>query len=171
MSAPEQLALQRLAGRTASRVPVSAQEASWIYDQATIQAAGRRLDARIDPGKQEDPALVVAVLQPCLGIGERLQCSCRPVQTDQRAGQPPPGPRDDDGGVGGGTSQVGALLRPGLCHRKGRTSFNVRLPLASDVRETGSSDGPSCTLGAGWRSFLKRSRKVQSHGLCDLVCV
>jgi predicted kinase len=67
VSAPKQLALQRLAARTAPRVAVSAQEASWIYDQAAIQAAGRRLDARIDTGEQQDPALVVAVLRPLLG--------------------------------------------------------------------------------------------------------
>jgi hypothetical protein len=46
---------------------VSAREASWIYDQATIQAAGRRLDARIDTDEQQDRASVVAVLGPLLG--------------------------------------------------------------------------------------------------------
>jgi hypothetical protein len=65
--APKQGALRRLAGRTARRVPVSVQEASWIYDQATVQAGGRRLDARIDTGSQQDPASVVAVLGPLLG--------------------------------------------------------------------------------------------------------
>jgi hypothetical protein len=44
-------------------VPVSVREASWIYDQA----GGRRLDARIDTGRQQDPASVVAVLGPLLG--------------------------------------------------------------------------------------------------------
>ena len=67
VSAPKQLALQRLADRTIRRVPVSAREADWIYDQATTKAAGRHLDARIDTGKQHDPASVVAVLQPLLG--------------------------------------------------------------------------------------------------------
>ncbi len=67
VSAPKQVALQRLADRTSRRVPVSAQEADWIYDQATIQAAGRRLDARIDTGKQQDPASVVTVLGRLLG--------------------------------------------------------------------------------------------------------
>ena len=67
VSAPKQVALQRLADRTARRVPVSAREASWIYDQATIQAAGRRLDARIDTDEQQDRASVVAVLGPLLG--------------------------------------------------------------------------------------------------------
>jgi hypothetical protein len=46
---------------------VPAQEASRIYDQATAQAAGRRLDARIDTGKQQDPASVVALLRALLG--------------------------------------------------------------------------------------------------------
>jgi shikimate kinase len=67
VSAPKQVALERLAARTARRVPVSAQEASWIYDQATIQAAGRRLDARVDTGTQQDPGSVVAALRPLLG--------------------------------------------------------------------------------------------------------
>ena len=67
VSAPKQIALQRLADRTARRVLVSAQAASWIYDQATLQATGRRLDARIDTGEQQDPASVVAVLRPLLG--------------------------------------------------------------------------------------------------------
>ncbi len=65
--APKQVALRRLADRTARRVPVSVQEASWIYDQANVQAGGRRLDARIDTGRQQDPASVVAVLGPLLG--------------------------------------------------------------------------------------------------------
>jgi hypothetical protein len=43
------------------------EEAGWIYDQATIQAAGRRLDVRIDTGKPQDPASVVAALRPLLG--------------------------------------------------------------------------------------------------------
>jgi shikimate kinase len=67
VSAPKQLALRRLADRTGRRVPVSAQEAGWIYDQATVQAAGRRLDARIDTGEQQDPASVAAALRPLLG--------------------------------------------------------------------------------------------------------
>jgi hypothetical protein len=67
VSAPKQIALQRLADRTTRRVPVSAQEASWIYDQATAKAAARRLDARIDTAKPQDPALVLAVLGPLLG--------------------------------------------------------------------------------------------------------
>jgi hypothetical protein len=46
---------------------VSTEEAGWIYDQATIQAAGRRLDVRIDTGKPQDPASVVAALRPLLG--------------------------------------------------------------------------------------------------------
>jgi hypothetical protein len=47
---------------------VSAQEASWIYDQATTKAAGRRrLDAQIDTAKPQDPALVLAVFGPLLG--------------------------------------------------------------------------------------------------------
>ena len=67
VSAPQQVPLQRLADRTtARRVPVSAQEASWIYDQATLQAAGRRLDTGIDTGEQQDRASVVAVLRPLL---------------------------------------------------------------------------------------------------------
>ena len=67
VSAPKRVALQRLADRTAARrVPVSAQAAGWIYDQATVQAAGRRLDARIDTGGQQDPAPVVAALRPLL---------------------------------------------------------------------------------------------------------
>ena len=67
VSAPKQVALQRLADRTTRRVAVSAQEASWIYDQATTKAAGRRLDARIDTARPQDPALVLAVLGPLLG--------------------------------------------------------------------------------------------------------
>jgi dephospho-CoA kinase len=67
VSAPKEVALQRLADRTTRRAPVSAQEADWIYDQATIQAADRRLDARIDTGKPQDPTSVVAMLQPLLG--------------------------------------------------------------------------------------------------------
>jgi gluconate kinase len=67
VSAPKQLALQRLAERPAPRVPMSVQEASWVYDHATIQAAGRCLDARIDTGEQQDPASVVAALRPLLG--------------------------------------------------------------------------------------------------------
>jgi hypothetical protein len=46
---------------------VSAQKASWIYNQATIRVAGRRLDARIDTSNQQDPTSVVAVLRPLLG--------------------------------------------------------------------------------------------------------
>lgn len=67
VSAPKQIALRRLADRTTRRVPVSAQEASWIYDQATTRAAGRRLDAQIDTARPRDPALVLAVLGPLLG--------------------------------------------------------------------------------------------------------
>jgi len=48
------------------RVPVPAEEASWIYDQATARAAGRRLDARIDTGRPPDPAAVVAELRPLI---------------------------------------------------------------------------------------------------------
>jgi hypothetical protein len=66
VSASKQVALQRLADRTTRRVPFSAQEVDWIYDQATTHAAGRRLDARIDTGEQQDPASVVAVLRPLL---------------------------------------------------------------------------------------------------------
>jgi shikimate kinase len=94
VSAPKQLALRRLAERTARRVPVSAQEASWIYDQATVQATGRRLDARIDTGEQQDRASVVAVLRPLLATSERLRGSCPPAQAHQRAGQPQPGSQD-----------------------------------------------------------------------------
>jgi hypothetical protein len=64
---PKQVALQRLADRTTRGLPVSPQLASWIYDQATIQAAGRRLDVRIDTGEQQDPAAVVALLRRLLG--------------------------------------------------------------------------------------------------------
>jgi shikimate kinase len=64
---PKQIALQRLADRTTRRVPVSAHEASWIYDQATAKAAGRRLDAQIDTARPQDPASVLAVLGPLLG--------------------------------------------------------------------------------------------------------
>jgi hypothetical protein len=68
VSAPKHVTLQRLEERTARRVPgVSTEEAGWIYDQATIQAAGRRLDVRIDTGKPQDPASVVATLRPLLG--------------------------------------------------------------------------------------------------------
>jgi gluconate kinase len=67
VSTAKQIALQRLADRTVRRVPVSAQEASWIYDQATTKAAGRRLDAQIDTASPQDPALVLAVLGPLLG--------------------------------------------------------------------------------------------------------
>ena len=69
VSAPKQAVLQRLADRTtARRVPVSAQEASWIYDQATLQAAGRRLDARIatgepPPGSQDVGPPLIADLE------------------------------------------------------------------------------------------------------------
>jgi hypothetical protein len=61
----------RLAGRTSRRVPVSAEEASWIYDQATARAAGRRLDAWIDTGRPPDPAAVVVAergLDRCAGL-------------------------------------------------------------------------------------------------------
>jgi shikimate kinase len=67
VSAPKHVTLQRLEDRTARRVPVSTEEAGWIYDQATIQAAGRRLDVRIDTDKPQDPASVVAALRPLLG--------------------------------------------------------------------------------------------------------
>jgi hypothetical protein len=50
--------------RTSRRVPVPAQEASRIYDQATARAAGRRLDVRADTGWSQDPAAVVARLRP-----------------------------------------------------------------------------------------------------------
>ena len=56
----------RLDGRTSRRVPVSAGEASWIYDQATARAAGRRLDAWIDTGRPPDPVAVVAALRPLI---------------------------------------------------------------------------------------------------------
>jgi hypothetical protein len=66
VSAPKEVAMERLARRTGRRVPVSAWEASWIYDQATTRAAGRRLDARIDTGRPQDPASLVALLGPML---------------------------------------------------------------------------------------------------------
>jgi predicted kinase len=66
VSAPREVAMGRLAGRTTRRVPVPAREASWIYDQATARAAGQRLDARIDTGRPPDPASVVALLRPLL---------------------------------------------------------------------------------------------------------
>ncbi|HEX2159025.1 MAG TPA: AAA family ATPase [Actinomycetes bacterium] len=66
VSAPKQVAMGRLAGRTRRRVTVPAEEASWIYDQATARAAGRRLDARIDTGRPPDPAAVVARLRPLI---------------------------------------------------------------------------------------------------------
>jgi hypothetical protein len=66
VSAPREVAMGRLAGRTSRRVPVSAEEASWIYDQATARAAGRRLDAWIDTGRPPDPAAVVAELRPLI---------------------------------------------------------------------------------------------------------
>jgi len=66
VSAPKQVAMGRLAARTGRRVPVPAQEASWIYDQATARAAGQRLDARIDTGRPVDPAAVVARLRPLI---------------------------------------------------------------------------------------------------------
>jgi predicted kinase len=66
VSAPKELAMGRLAARTGRRAPVSAGEASWIYDQATARAAGQRLDARIDTDRPADPASVVAVLRPLL---------------------------------------------------------------------------------------------------------
>jgi gluconate kinase len=66
VSAPKQVAMGRLAGRTRRRVTVPTEEASWIYDQATARAAGRRLDARIDTGRPPDPAAVVAQLRPLI---------------------------------------------------------------------------------------------------------
>jgi len=66
VSAPREVAMGRLAGRTSQRVPVSAEEASWIYDQATARAAGRQLDAWIDTGRPPDPAVVVAELRPLI---------------------------------------------------------------------------------------------------------
>jgi cytidylate kinase len=66
VSAPREVAMGRLAGRTSRRVPVSAEEASWIYHQATARAAGRRLDAWIDTGRPPDPAAVVAELWPLI---------------------------------------------------------------------------------------------------------
>jgi AAA domain len=66
VSVPTEAAMGRLAGRTSRRVPVSAEEASWIYDQATARAAGRRLDAWIDTGRPPDPAAVVAELRPLI---------------------------------------------------------------------------------------------------------
>jgi predicted kinase len=66
VSAPKRVAMGRLAGRTGRRVPVPAQEASWIFDQATARAAGQRLDARIDTGRAPDPAAVVALLRPLI---------------------------------------------------------------------------------------------------------
>ena len=66
VSAPRQVARRRLADRTTRRAPVSAQEADWIHDRATVQAAGRRLDARIDTGGRQDPASVAALLRPLL---------------------------------------------------------------------------------------------------------
>jgi hypothetical protein len=64
--APKQVAMARLAWRTRRRVPVPAEKASWIYDQATARAAGRRLDARLDTSRPPDPAAVVALLRPLL---------------------------------------------------------------------------------------------------------
>jgi gluconate kinase len=66
VSAPKEAAMSQLAGRTSRRVPVSAEEASWIFDQATARAAGRRLDARIDTGQPPEPAAVVALLRPLI---------------------------------------------------------------------------------------------------------
>jgi hypothetical protein len=66
VSAPRKVAMGRLTGRTSRRVPVSAEEASWIYDQATARAAGRRLDARIDTTRPPDPTAVVAQLRPLI---------------------------------------------------------------------------------------------------------
>ena len=66
VSAPKELAMGRLAGRRSRRVPVPAEEASWIYDQATARAAGQRLDARIDTGRPPDPAAVAALLRPLI---------------------------------------------------------------------------------------------------------
>lgn len=59
VSAPREVAMGRLAGRTSRRVPVSAEE-------ATARAAGRRLDAWIDTGRPPDPAAVVAELRPLI---------------------------------------------------------------------------------------------------------
>jgi predicted kinase len=66
VSAPREVAMGRLAGRTSQRVPVSSEEASWTYDQATARAASRRLDARIEIGGPPDPAAVVAKLRPLI---------------------------------------------------------------------------------------------------------
>jgi cytidylate kinase len=66
VSTAKQIALQRLAERTTRRVPVSAEDASWIYDQATTKAAGRRVDAQIDTTRPLEPTVVLAVLGPLL---------------------------------------------------------------------------------------------------------
>ena len=64
--APKQVALQRLTDRTAPRAPMSTQQASWIYDQATSQAAEQHFDAHIDTGHQQDPRQVLEALRPLL---------------------------------------------------------------------------------------------------------
>jgi predicted kinase len=65
--ATKEVALGRLAARTATRAPMSAEEASRIYDSATAQAAGRRLDLRLDTNGAKDPGRVVGQIKPLLG--------------------------------------------------------------------------------------------------------
>jgi predicted kinase len=64
VSAPKELALRRLQTRTAPRVPVSADEASWIYDAATARAASIRFDLKLDTGTGVNPEQVIEAVRP-----------------------------------------------------------------------------------------------------------
>lgn len=60
------VAMGRLASRTARRAPVSVEEAAWIYDSATDRAARMHFDARIDTTGDRDSQLIVQTVLPLL---------------------------------------------------------------------------------------------------------
>jgi predicted kinase len=64
VSAPKEVAGRRFQTRTTPRVPVTADEASWIYDAATARAASIRFDLKIDTSSAVDPAKVIEAVRP-----------------------------------------------------------------------------------------------------------
>jgi gluconate kinase len=110
VSAPKQVALQRLADRSIRELPVSAQEASWIYDQAIIQAAGRRLDARSTPASSRIAHRWSRCCGPYLGGGERLRWS--PAGAGITARRPATATPGDVGASLGADLQAAAADQP-----------------------------------------------------------
>jgi predicted kinase len=64
VSAPKEVAGRRTGTRAAPRVPVTADEASWIYDAATARAASMRFDLTIDTSSGVDPAQLIKAVRP-----------------------------------------------------------------------------------------------------------